>query len=153
MSKSQVDALQRENNNLQETMSELETQITSLSSRLFNIDRFKQDEDISFYTGFPNIQTLTSILDFLDPGINCENIRPRQNSNEMPEDFYESHDEDESLAPKRGRQHKLKSADEFFFCYVSSKERIFRVTSGSFIWCCSIYHQQNLYFMDQLYVS
>ena len=77
----------------------------------------------------------------------------RQNSNEMPEDFYESHDEDESLAPKRGRQHKLKSADEFFFFYVSSKERIFRVTSGSFIWCCSVYNQQNIYFMDQLYVS
>ena len=75
MSKSQVDALQRENNNIQETISE--TQITSLSSRLFNIDHFKQDEDISFYTGFPNIQTLTSILDFLDPGINCENIRPK----------------------------------------------------------------------------
>ena len=32
----------------------------------------------------------------------------------MPEDFYESHDEDEPLAPKRGRRHKLKSADEFF---------------------------------------
>ena len=49
MSKSQVMLFKERTHNLQETMSE--TQITSLSSRLFNIDRFKQDEDISFYTG------------------------------------------------------------------------------------------------------
>ncbi|XP_068734587.1 uncharacterized protein [Montipora capricornis] len=46
-----------------------------LKSRMFCINNLSGDESISFYTGFPNLQTFQATLVYLDPGENGQNIR------------------------------------------------------------------------------
>ena len=46
-----------------------------LKSRMFCIDNLYGDESISFYTGFPNLQTFQATLVYLNPGENGQNIR------------------------------------------------------------------------------
>ena len=57
-----------------------------------------------------------AIFEYLNPGDNCENIRPRGSVTDVPEDFYNSDSDDEGnvQAAKKGRRRKLKPQDEFF---------------------------------------
>ena len=83
-----------------------------LSSKLFNVDRFTKDEDVAFYTSFLSRDAFSSILEFLNPGTNCENIRSREKNNtEVSDDFYE--DEFEPQVNVKARQRKIKPEDEF----------------------------------------
>ena len=72
-------------------------------------DRFKSNADVNFYTGLPNYATLISILEFLNPGGDCENIRSRISS-DVPEEFYNSESDDEENTPttKTGHHQKLR---------------------------------------------
>jgi len=87
-----------------------------MSARLFCVDRFTAEADISFYTRLPNYSTFMAIFDYLNPGDNCENIRPRSNVTDVPEDFYnsDSDEDDDVQKAKKGRRRKLKTLDEFF---------------------------------------
>ena len=60
--------------------------------------------------------TFMAIFEYLNPGDNCANIRPRGSVIDVPEDFYNSDSEDEGnvQAAKKGRRRKLKPLDEFF---------------------------------------
>lgn len=108
-----VETLENENQSLKDKMAALTSKNSAMSSKLFHFDRFTRDEDVSFYTGFPNRDTLFAIFEFLDPGINCENIRPREKNNtEVTDDFYE--DEYEPRANITSRQRKIKPEDQFF---------------------------------------
>ena len=50
--------------------------IDSLQRQLFTPERFKEDDAaIRFYTGFPNWSTFMAIFNYLDPGIEGQNIR------------------------------------------------------------------------------
>ena len=57
-----------------------------------------------------------AIFEYLNPGDNCENIRPWGSVTELPEDSYnsDSDDEENAQALKKGRRRKLKPPDEFF---------------------------------------
>ena len=57
-----------------------------------------------------------AIFEYLNPGDNLVNIRPRGSVIDVPEDFYNSDSEDEGnvQAAKKGRRRKLKPLDEFF---------------------------------------
>ena len=47
-----------------------------LQSSVFSLERFSQSDDqILFYTGFPNYRTFLSNFEFLDPGTTRENMR------------------------------------------------------------------------------
>ena len=72
--------------------------------------------DTSFYTGLSSYATFMAIFEYLNPGDNCANIRPRGSVIDVPEDFYNSDSEDEGnvQAAKKGRRRKLKPLDEFF---------------------------------------
>ena len=46
-----------------------------LKSRMFCIHNLSGDESISFYTGFPNLQTFQATLVYSNPGENGQDIR------------------------------------------------------------------------------
>ena len=48
--------------------------ISVLEARVFTIDRFESDKDVTFYTGFPYRIVIESVFEFLDPGNKGENI-------------------------------------------------------------------------------
>ena len=75
---------------MNEKLAECERQQQEISSRLFCVDRFTTDGDISFYTGLSSYATFMAIFQFLNPGDDCENIRPRSSVTDVPEDFYDS---------------------------------------------------------------
>lgn len=112
----ELTSLRLENTELKRKLAESASQQEEISSRLFSLDRFKSDADISFYAGLPNYATFTAIYAFLNPGEDCENIRPRSSS-DVPEEFYnsDSSDEEEDVqAAKKGRRRKIRPVDEFF---------------------------------------
>ena len=113
---SEIDNLRRENTELNEKLAECERQQKEMSSRLFCVDRFTTDRDISFYTGLSSYATFMAIFEYFNPGDNCSNIRRRGSVTDVPEDFYNSDSDDEEnvQASKRGRRRKLKPLDEFF---------------------------------------
>ena len=116
MAQSEINNLGRENTELNEKLAECERQQKGTSSRLFCVDRFTTDGDISFYTGLSSYATFMAIFEYLNPGDNCSNIRPRGSVTDVPEEFYNSDSDDEEnvQASKKGRRRKLKPLDEFF---------------------------------------
>ena len=73
----EVNNLRSKNIELIQKLAECERQQKELSSRLFCVNRFITDGDISFYTGVPSYATSMAIFEYLNPGDSCENIRPR----------------------------------------------------------------------------
>lgn len=86
------------------------------------MDNLKSDENIAFYTGFPNYSTFLAIFKFLNTGDKGENVRYySSNKSEVTADFYQNQeDEEEEEASqntekgKAGRPRKLAVIDEFF---------------------------------------
>ncbi|XP_031567089.1 uncharacterized protein LOC116302036 [Actinia tenebrosa] len=121
-----IDTLERENANLRDLRSKvstLESRYQTSQSRVFTVEHFTSDEDISYYTGFPNYQTFLAVYNFLDPGERCENINYGTINKTVPDDFYdkagEDEDSDEDLYDlkkprKRGRSRALKPIEEYF---------------------------------------
>ncbi len=72
----------------------LKQELESLQSLIFTLDRFKADENISFYTGFPNFEAFMAIFRFLNVGDNGENIRYSSNKQDVPAEFYNWENQD-----------------------------------------------------------
>ena len=54
---------------------QLSAKNNSLQAKVFSIDRFmKSDKAFSFYTGFPSASILGSVLQYLNPGKDGENM-------------------------------------------------------------------------------
>ena len=84
-----------------------------LQKQLFNLERFKNDDSsITFYTGFPNYDTLKAIFNYLNPGEDSENINYWLSSTKSANALV--HYEEESPCNKMGRGRSLKPVDEFF---------------------------------------
>ncbi|XP_015773752.1 PREDICTED: uncharacterized protein LOC107351963 [Acropora digitifera] len=132
--------LENKNQALKKTTADLTSENALLSSKLFNDDLFTKDADVAFYTGFPSRDALSSILEFLNPGTNCENIRSREKNNtEVPDDFYE--DEFEPQVNVKARQRKIKPEDQFFLVMCRLR--------GGF----SVQHLADLYGVSQSTIS
>ena len=104
---SEMNNLRRENIELNEKLAECERQQKELSSRLFCVDRFTTDGDISFYTGLSSYVTFMAIFEYLNLGDNCANICPRGSVTDVREDFYHSDSDDEGnvqAAAKKGHR-------------------------------------------------
>ena len=103
-----------ENSHLREELTSKGGHVKSFSEKLFQLERFKSDLDINFYLGFPNYNTFLSVYEFLDPGDNCKNIRPRRSSTKVSEDFYDCDNSDDEDIVKKGPQRKLEPIEEYF---------------------------------------
>ena len=49
-------------------LEKLTHRISVQEARVFTIDRFESDKDVTFYTGFPNRIVIESVFEFLDTG-------------------------------------------------------------------------------------
>ena len=107
--------IRQENNELREKLAMIERQLETIYSWLFCLDRQKLDTDINFYTVFPNYATFLAMFEFLNPGVEGEDIRPRSSLTDVLENFYHG-DSDEDCVPnaKKGHPGKLKPIEEFF---------------------------------------
>ena len=88
--------------------------ISVLEARVFTIDRFESDKDVSFYTGFPNRIVIESVFEILDPGNNGENISYWHSDDSATVNNHRC-DED---APKQGRPRQLNPKEEYFKLFV-----------------------------------
>lgn len=114
-----IKVVQKENSDFKDMVSSLENEKERLSKCMFDLDRFRSDEDMSFYTGFPNYSTFLAIFEFLNPGLEGENIRYSNSSDRnVPDNYYEflheEEDETEQENARKGRPKKLKTISEFF---------------------------------------
>jgi hypothetical protein len=94
----------------------LSMQKDTLESKLFKIDRFRsKPSSISFYTGFPNYEVFLSIFNYLDPGVQGQNIRYWSSASSTFEPSLDSYDQEEcDTKSEKGRPRKLKALDEYF---------------------------------------
>ena len=84
----------------------------NLEKRIFTVDNFTSDEDITFYTGFPSYDVFMATYNYLNPGQNGENIRFwRSVSNDVDPEYYEREPE---LGVGPGRSRTLNAKEEFF---------------------------------------
>ena len=93
------------NSELLKKQSESDKQHVCNIERLFDLNRLKSDQNIAFYTGFPNYDTFTSFLNYLNPGTHGENIRYDR---EIPDDFYDITDGDEESENERNCPRNLR---------------------------------------------
>ena len=112
-------ALQNENTLLRKKLTAAENKLECMTKRVFDIERFKCDENISFYTGFPKYNTFVATYEFLNLGVEGENIRNCSSSERgIPDAFYDQLKGDdletERRNDKQGRLRKLKPFEEFF---------------------------------------
>ena len=98
-----------------------------MSKRVFDVERFKCDENISIYTGFPKYDTFVATYEFLNQGVEGENIRYCSSSERRISDAFYDHLEDdletEQRNDKQGRRRKLKPFEEFFMVMCRLRRR------------------------------
>ena len=68
-------SLELENTSLKAEIEVLKRQKGLEDSCVFQLRNFTSDEDIAFYTDFPNFATFNAVYEFLNTGKNGENIR------------------------------------------------------------------------------
>ena len=83
-----------ENAKLKAEIEVLKRQRSLKDSRLFQLRNFTTDEDIAFYTGFPNLATFNAVFEFLNTGSKGENIRYCSSKERtVQKEFYNSGNE------------------------------------------------------------
>ena len=61
---------------LKENIALLEQKCEKLEKHMFSFDNVKTDNSLlTIYTGFPNVQTMIALYEYLDPGVNGNNIK------------------------------------------------------------------------------
>ena len=61
---------------LKENSALLEQKCEKLEKHVFSFENIKTDDPLlTFYTGFPNVQTMIALYEYLDPGVNGINIK------------------------------------------------------------------------------
>ena len=91
-------------------MEKLTHRISVLEARVFSIDSFESDKDVTFYTGFANRIVFESVYEFLDPGNKSKNISYWHSDNSATLNNQRC-DED---APKQGRPRQIKPKGRIF---------------------------------------
>lgn len=87
----------------------VEQKCEQLEKHVFSFDNVKTDDSLlTFYTGFPNVQTMMALYEYLDPGVNGINIKY----------WLSGQDNSQKAAAgnsvKQGRPRILTPSDEFF---------------------------------------
>jgi len=92
---------------LKEKLEKIELQNEDLKSRRFCLKNMTEDDSISFYTGFPNVETFQATLTYLNPGQHGENIRSWRSSDSKDEKSHYDEDNHQNTRSKRGRNRTL----------------------------------------------
>ena len=102
--------------NSEKELKRLSQENNDLKSRTFCINNLSDNDSISFYTGFPNLETFKAMLSYLNPGENGENIR-----------YWRSIDMkvDEKIYERKSKQRDCNLGEE----ELSSQRK-------NFFWCC-----------------
>ena len=91
---------------LKENVVDLEEKYKKLEERLFSLNNIaSKDSLVTFYTGFPNNQTMMALYEYLDPGDNGENIKYWLSGKDL---------DSTTKSVKQERPRTLKPLDEFF---------------------------------------
>ena len=111
-------SLELENASLKAEIEVLKCQKGLADSRVFQLRNCTSDENIAFYTGFPNFATFNAVYEFLNTGTNGENIRYcSSKERSVPKSFYDEN-ENETEEPEecthKGRKRSLGAREEFF---------------------------------------
>ena len=117
---------------------------------LFSYERFKTDKDVNFYTGFPTVEIFEAFYDCCDPGEVGQNLL-YWHSGDTSATALEEEESSEVPLPKRGRPRSLSPKEELFIT-LPIKTGISRRTSCSFVWCVTIYNQQNYNKLDKILI-
>lgn len=92
-----------------------EIEVLSIGLGIFQIRNFTTDEDIAFYTGFPNLATFNVVFEFLNTGSKGENIRYCSSKERaVQKEFYDSGNEEPEGCTSIGRRRSLEPREEFF---------------------------------------
>lgn len=92
-----------------------EIEVLSIGLGIFQIRNFTTDEDIAFYTGFPNLATFHVVFEFLNTGSKGENIRYCSSKERtVQKEFYDSGNEEPEGCTSIGRRRSLEPREEFF---------------------------------------
>ncbi|XP_073254897.1 uncharacterized protein [Porites lutea] len=97
--------------NSEKELKRLSQENNDLKSRTFCINNLSDNDSISFYTGFPNLETFKATLSYLNPGENGENIRYWRSIDVKVDDERKSQQRD---CNKPGRRRTLQPEEEFF---------------------------------------
>ncbi|PFX15002.1 uncharacterized protein LOC111344104 [Stylophora pistillata] len=104
-----------ENAKLKAEIEVLKRQLNLKDSRLFQPRNFTTDEDIAFYTGFPNLATFNAVFEFLNTGSKGENIRYCSSKERtVQKEFYDGGNEEPEGCTSIGRRRSLEPREEFF---------------------------------------
>ena len=100
--------------NSEKELKRLSQENNDLKSRTFCINNLSDNDSISFYTGFPNLETFKATLSYLSPRENGENIRYwRSIDMKVDEKIYERKSKQRDCN-KLGRRRTLQPEEEFF---------------------------------------
>ena len=97
--------------NSEKELKRLSQENNDLKSRTFCINNLSDNDSISFYTGFLNLETFKATLSYLNPGENGENIRYWRSIDVKVDDERKSKQRD---CNKPGRRRTLQPEEEFF---------------------------------------
>ena len=97
--------------NSEKELKRLSQENNDLKSRTFCINNLSDNDSISFYTGFPNLETFKATLSYLNPGENGENIRYWRSIDVKVDDERKSKQRD---CNKPGRRRTLQPEEAFF---------------------------------------
>ena len=103
------ETLENEVLSLKEKISLLEQKCEKLEKHVFSFDNVKTDDSLlTFYTGFPNVQTMMALYEYFDPGVNGINIKS----------WLSGQDDSQKAASgnsvKQGRPRTLTPSEEIF---------------------------------------
>ena len=97
--------------NSENELKRLSQENNDLKSRTFCIHNLSDNDSISFYTGFPYLETFKATLSYLNPGENGENIRYWRSIDVKVDDERKSKQRD---CNKPGRRRTLQPEEAFF---------------------------------------
>ena len=97
--------------NSEKELKRLSQENNDLKSRTFCIHNLSDNDSISFYTGFPNLETFKATLSYLNPGENGENIRYWRSIDVKVDDERKSKQRD---CNKPGQRRTLQPEEAFF---------------------------------------
>ena len=82
------------------------------------MNNLSEYDSISFYTGFPNLETFKATLSYLNPGENDENIRYWRSINVRVDKKKTKGKANKGIVTNLGEEELFCRRKNFFWCYV-----------------------------------